>query len=1835
MSDSPQVVSVESQTHTRILETGEVETETVTTETAAVTRTRAVEVEEEEAVIVKEEETVTEEGELDVAWLCDQIRANDGIAALDLNGSGLSTQDVFLIADAIKVNDSLEKLDLEDNDISPDGILAIAQAITINHGIRQISLGNQSTSLDTEIALANAIESNQTITSFTLTISDATIRARIDAALARNIETYNLTLRKTKKIIYLTETELVTTTRTAKEISGSSNTDQQEDEELGVLSGSEEIVERDETSVGGLISSDDGFVVVESVQTEGVFAASEQQEQQVEEKIVVDTHEQAAIETSTEAVETGIIEQAAIETSVSEEQVVVETNTAEEQVVDATSAIEAAETVVTEKQVAIETSVIEEEVVAVEPPLLAVEGIEKAVDIVPPIAGAVGESLIIESVIEKEQDGGEITETTVSDTIANDLKGSETVGVIVSEESAAFDVIPAEEFPAVAAADIPVVEEVAVADIVNSEKTFGETFKNVVVEEEPTIAPTVDVIIDEEPVAITVTNNIVGEEIIVEEIVDITVAEEAAEDEGSGVVDADVSVAVPEEETYVTEQTVSEEIVDDIIAAVEEAVVVDVAEKVSVEVAVKDSLEAAIVDDVVAVQESISQEVIVDDGAKKTVGIDVVESTIEVVEDVPVAVVSASDELTTVGKEDEIAEISEITVTETTSTTSTFGTETVITTETETTKDGIFEEISRSTAQDVAVVESSQAVVAIAAEQQDIFSTSDVAVVEEKSPEPEVVFAEVEVSEKAVEIDAVTEGSEVVAETAVETEVTNVILDSAISEKAVVSTVDEPQSREIEIIAPVVVDSDVSEQITDAIEGIALTDVTDAVQIEQEVTETVVVEEIVELVPAVAPVIIEENVAVTTFETFVEEKNVSVREDSDPVAETASVGEAITTVVKSVEIAPPESGIAEESKTITTTETETSETINGETVITKTVVTEVVVVDKKDDAQTLLIIVWVSILLVLLAILAVIYTISSSTVVVKEPVIANDFLVAGAFAFSKIIVWTNSDVNLPYAVLPRVFSHLAKVVPVEGLVQVNSTAGVKLALSRTIKSDKTLLLCIGSNDCTNTLISNETLLSLGSESFYLRTQRNPKTGETILAVNGLNAFENIKDRKPNSMRIQSVWSHGNRGLAYGVYAALEELGFAFLHPLAPTTPPSASLKSLNVTVNESPYWSKFRGIHYHTQHPLELTPFLQGFGPGGFDDEYGWEAQVPEFASFCEWLVANRQNAVEWPLLEGHTWAEFHRSEKRIQRLKKIADIAHSYGIMVGVDVPIAFAQQHSFRLLKDGKGTPEHLEAERNEIHESLDWVMRAGFDFLGTESGTSEFTHSSPQTMLDWMNAAADYVAEKYDITMFIKVHCSAGQTAKGFVDVRDGKDINFNMLPHFASKNLGVLPHTVEPYSLDDPAPTYGNKDFGYIREYLNWELENNERPVVFYPETAYWVSVDIDVPLFMPIYFERRLHDLRILAADQANSTTKKRMDGQLIFASGWEWGYWLNDAMAARAAWNPQVHIINDNDAVKSLLRPLTINFKFEEDRIEAENTLLEWVNAEKDLLIYGKLENQTMPDDVIRKNGHGYLEGWDTWDDVSKILGKLTQPDRLGLVEFKHASKWLSHVKKHVMKHTKRDVTAEYVGTVRALLVEMDAKFASLSNRTAAIAAKAPKYTADLWDDIADSARMTSLRAHQILSLYEFVHSVRKQWTGYGNAAFSKEAVATLRKAQKIVEGREKRYRVEAERVAGWTNLNTPGQPTAYAFNYLWTVRSLHYWWRDTAEALVKSHSTQKASFANIIDPVEVGIGSGVVLDVAQDFAEFLSVLGVAKNYFDLAEKEPHYPDDIQGWAEP
>ena len=121
--------------------------------------------------------------------------------------------------------------------------------------------------------------------------------------------------------------------------------------------------------------------------------------------------------------------------------------------------------------------------------------------------------------------------------------------------------------------------------------------------------------------------------------------------------------------------------------------------------------------------------------------------------------------------------------------------------------------------------------------------------------------------------------------------------------------------------------------------------------------------------------------------------------------------------------------------------------------------------------------------------------------------------------------------------------------------------------------------------------------------------------------------------------------------------------------------------------------------------------------------------------------------------------------------------------------------------------------------------------------------------------MNEIARYLDEEHkNKRAYMKVHVSSGQRTESFTNPVSKGPLNINFLPYYSDSRLAVMPHTVEFYGVDDPAPTYGNHSFHSIFRYM--QLESARREVVWYPETAYWCSFDIDVPLFLPLYAEGR-------------------------------------------------------------------------------------------------------------------------------------------------------------------------------------------------------------------------------------------------------------------------------------------------------------------------------------------------------------------------------------------
>ena len=707
-----------------------------------------------------------------------------------------------------------------------------------------------------------------------------------------------------------------------------------------------------------------------------------------------------------------------------------------------------------------------------------------------------------------------------------------------------------------------------------------------------------------------------------------------------------------------------------------------------------------------------------------------------------------------------------------------------------------------------------------------------------------------------------------------------------------------------------------------------------------------------------------------------------------------------------------------------------------------------------------------------------------------------------------------------------------------------------------------IIISLGDTTATRKLIGAAELEALGSEGFIVRSGK--VRGRRAIAADG---------NPPSPDR----YGLGiNAGLSFGSYALLEELGFAFLHPLEPIVPRSLRLGAGSVNLSEKPYWPD-RGVHLHTMHPLELTNLLNGWGRTGPEDEAGWREMLPEWELFCEWAVANRQNSAEWVLLAAASWKKFAEGPVRQSRLSELAGMAHDWGISVGVDVPFALQQQHSWFMIEQ----PGTLEEETAQIHSRIDWLMATGLDFLGGEMGTGEFASTDDVRFVEWMNEAARYLDESHGgKRLYMKIHCSTGQKAQHYTDPETGGPLNYNFLSHYANPRVGIMPHTVQVYALDDTAPTYGNTDFGYMREFM--QEEAGAREVRWNPETAYWCTYDIDMPLFLPVYAERRLHDLRLIAADEAAGRMGRgehagsRIQGQMFFSSGWEWGYWLNDVIAARAAWQPFADEPDGTEAFRKALRPVVRPFGARAG--EVSDLLVRTVETQQDILIEGKVGGSP-PAKTDMRNGQAYLEGWDSLDDIGDLLGLIplvkpvhAQVDKLQLVGL-YNFQWYQ--------------PAPLYSEIEPLLAEMETALSNLAGEYEALEPAIPKRTRPFFEELSDGARITALRAVQVRGLYDYVF----RWDDPLSRRRERLQAArdALDAATPIAAERETHYRVEPDRIAGWFY-----NPTSYGFGYLWTVRTLWYWWRDEGKAVDQPF---RPGYMNIANPIDQAMGEGDLLE--------------------------------------
>lgn len=574
-----------------------------------------------------------------------------------------------------------------------------------------------------------------------------------------------------------------------------------------------------------------------------------------------------------------------------------------------------------------------------------------------------------------------------------------------------------------------------------------------------------------------------------------------------------------------------------------------------------------------------------------------------------------------------------------------------------------------------------------------------------------------------------------------------------------------------------------------------------------------------------------------------------------------------------------------------------------------------------------------------------------------------------------------------------------------------------------------------------------------------------------------------------------LYAESPEAVSFGLYGLLQEkLGYRFYHP-RDTIIPAYREWPLPATFSwkARPRFEK-RGFHLHTLHPIELTSAL-----------HDSDRSLDEVKEYIDWLARNGQNVFQFYLLR-----DIDR-EKWPARAREIVRYAHSRGVLAGVEISLARTQQGAFQAIK----LLSLPFGPVQQVERTLNWLFQANWDFVTVDFAVGEYLPDLGGLMPVLRENMLSGIAKR-GAKPFYATHVIAGA--------------NWYSKPR---ADAGILIHTVMCYSaVEASAPVYGNKDQRHM-----FALARHESPMRetwYWPESAYWVSFDNSVPLFLLLYPEARFQD--IIAME------KLGLHGHITFSSGWEWGYWLTDWSISRWSWQ------YEENGKEVIAHPLSVL-----------NTILPGKNLQK-------LWQRAIDLQRIYLKEKGLLPYLSALDPSAELFFPFNKP-------FQPRPRYPFR-----LLRSATEAELEKAGEDIGLLDEYAAKIESLSGMIEAEAEKCLSKDPSLMKlhrELLLGLRITALRArHRSLTMTAVIAGKTK---GKGEVDHYLDRALDVRLAAlSIVQEVEKTYRYPLQRIAG-----TGENHTSYAFGYLYPVHSLFFWKREEEQVRARRFD---AFFINLWD---------------------------------------------------
>ncbi len=587
----------------------------------------------------------------------------------------------------------------------------------------------------------------------------------------------------------------------------------------------------------------------------------------------------------------------------------------------------------------------------------------------------------------------------------------------------------------------------------------------------------------------------------------------------------------------------------------------------------------------------------------------------------------------------------------------------------------------------------------------------------------------------------------------------------------------------------------------------------------------------------------------------------------------------------------------------------------------------------------------------------------------------------------------------------------------------------------------------------------------------------------------------------NSQTVLELKAISWQGVSFGLYGLLQEkLGFEFYHPRQTIIPHWRQFPlQQNFTWEAKSLFDK-KGFHLHTQHPLELTEQLHdGKLPHAIDD-------VKEYIN---WLVRNGQNYFEFCLLENVDREEWPT------HAKAIVNYCHKRGIIAAVDLSLHMIQQKTFQLYKGPM-------AKQKQVEKNLNWLMQANWDFINMEFSTAEFISGNKNKKEQLRLFIIDWLKKNTSTKLMGRQHVVRHENEAG----HKRKNFEWDSSLLALDKERGVLSHTVMFYNMTEPkAPVYENKNQRHQFEFLLSQMK--QRETWYYPESAYWVTFDLSVPMLLLPYLSARLSDIDTCVAF--------KIPGHITFSSGWEWGYWLIDWSIARWSWQ------YTTDGLTQKRYP----------EMYAHEMLK--TQREKDFFSESMhLQQQYLKDSSLMQ--------WMTAMTITDEIGIKALNDAY------HPRPELSY------KFLQRKANLQQLETVRKEAVEPLKNFVRQTqlaiNEYDTIALHK---TNSILREFKDGIQITGLRANHRVAVLQYIICTRIAKLKKEKCdcdSYLKDAAFVRDDAQKTVAHRELNYRYPLSSIAAkrWDH-------TSYHFGYLYPVSKLHFWNREEEEARKNKYS--------------------------------------------------------------